>query len=334
MANKVSIVIPIYNDERYIRDTLNSVQCQSYSDWTCVLVNDGSTDSTQSIIEEYTHTDKRFVSFVIPNSGSADYPIGYGMTKVNTPFCLVLGHDDVLARDFLEKQLQRQKETNADCVSPTMVFCEHELEGEIWRLPCEPIHYEDVLSGQEACAYTIGGWHLTTNGMLYRTELNTGLTRGHYMNSDEFSARQILFKANKVAFSKAKYIYRQHTNSISRNLSARLWERLIVNRQIEDFVFEHYPDNENVKRSMVSAVFFKQVALTAAAWLEVKRIDKVSRSTIRNSVLQAYDNMNKERVNTYLPKHSQLFLQGKIVFIIMSILYMLYKRIQGKKVEL
>lgn len=330
----MSIIVPIYNAEKYLAETLNSLLSQTYKDWECILVNDGSTDDSLAICEQYKEKDNRFVVLTKPNEKSADLARAYGIERARTAWIIPLDADDIIEPTYIEKMVTRQHETGADIVSPTMVFCEHELEGEIWRLPCEPILYEDVLSGSEACAYTIGGWYLTTNGMLYRVELNTGITRGHYMNSDEFSSRQILFKASKVVFSKAKYIYRQHTNSISRNLSARLWERLIVNRQIEDFVFEHYPENENVKRSIVSVVFFKQVALTAAAWLEVKRIDKVSRTRIRNSVLQAYDNMNKKHVKTYLPKHSQLFLQGKIVFIIMSILYMLYKRIQCKKVEL
>ena len=332
--SKVSIVIPIYNAEKYLAETLESVLIQTFCDWECLLVNDGSTDNSLNIIKDYCSRDKRFKLLTKQNSGCADIPIAFGMDHISSSSCLYIGNDDVLEQEYLEKLINRQQETGADIVSPTIIYCEHELDGEIWRLPCQPISVDSILTGSEACAYTIGKWCLTTNGMLYRANLNKGIIRGHYMNSDEFSSRQILFKASVVAFSEARYIYRQHGDSISRKMSPRLWERLIVNKQLEDFIFEHYPDNEDIKKSVVGAVFFKQIALTAAAWQDANKIEKESRRAIRNSVKQAYTNMDKERVRTYLPKHGNLFLHGVNVFIIMSILYTFMRRMQGKKDEL
>lgn len=173
----VSIIIPVYNAERYLEETLDSIQSQSFTDWTCLLINDGSTDSSEEILRRYAESDNRFTYYTIPNNGCADIPIGYGMEKVSTPFCMFMGHDDVIELDFIDKLVQRQKETGADVVSPTMIYCENELEGEIWRLPCEPLIQEDILSGKEACLHTIGGWQLTTNGMLYRARLNEGIVR-------------------------------------------------------------------------------------------------------------------------------------------------------------
>ena len=326
---KVSIIIPIYNAAKYLTATLDSILSQSYKDWTCVCVNDGSTDDSQNIIDKFVKIDSRFQSVRKPNSGCADLPIAYGMEMSDTPFCMFIGHDDVLETDFLSKQLMRQQETGADVVSPTMVYCEHELEGEIWRLPCAPIGYDDVLSGKEACVYTINGWCLTTNGMLYRTELNDGIVRGHYMNSDEYSSRQILYKADKVAFSRAKYFYRQHGESISRKVSPRLFERWIVDKLIEDFVFEHYEDNKEVERAAVCARFFNMLYLLYILWK--------SKSLMQNAQYQwlmmgggfAYNTLNKKRLQKYLPKHYMLFMHGYGWFKLMAIAYHKLRELRG-----
>ena len=56
----ISVVIPVYNAERFIRFALDSVVHQTYSDWECICVNDGSTDGSAAILDEYAANDKRF----------------------------------------------------------------------------------------------------------------------------------------------------------------------------------------------------------------------------------------------------------------------------------
>ena len=55
----ISIVVPIYNVENYLRECLDSIKNQTYKNFECIMVNDGSTDSSQQIAEEYL-TDSRF----------------------------------------------------------------------------------------------------------------------------------------------------------------------------------------------------------------------------------------------------------------------------------
>lgn len=328
----ISVIVPIYNAEKYLAETLNSLLSQTYKDWECILVNDGSTDNSLAICEQYRDKDARFVVFTKQNEKSADLARAYGIEKVKTAWIMYLDADDIIEPAYIEKMVARQQETGADIVSPTMIYCQHQLEGEIWRLPCEPIHYEDVLSGPEACANTIGGWHLTTNGMLYRVELNTGITRGHYMNSDEFSSRQILFKANKVAFSDAKYIYRQHTNSISRKLSARLWERMFIDLEIVDFVLSRYADLA-IRKNAISAQYFNLVHLAASAYLNSRKISQEYRKSIREWVFEAFKQTNKEILQQYLPSHKIMYMYGDRWFVLSSVIYVLIQRLRGKKYE-
>ena len=58
----VSIIIPYFNSAKFFAETLDSVLNQSYPDWECVLIDDGSTDESGSIVDDYVHKDTRFVS--------------------------------------------------------------------------------------------------------------------------------------------------------------------------------------------------------------------------------------------------------------------------------
>lgn len=329
--SKVSIVVPVYNAGLFLRETLGSIVSQTETDWECFLVNDGSTDDSASICREFVNTDRRFLLHSITNSGCADIPIGFGMSLIESEFCLFMGHDDCLEQDFLEKLLHRQKETNADIVGAVMHGCIHDLEGELYRIPDKDFDLQRIMTGKEACALCIGGWGMTTNGMLYRTSLNEGVLRGHYMNSDEFSSRQIIFKAKKVAFCDARYIYRNHNESISRTVSPRLWERMFVDQQIEEFVLSNYREDDAICCKAVQARFFNMVHLAADAYLETRSLGRKSRNRIRKGVRFEYGAMNKEKIGRYLPNHKTLFMHGARWFVLMSVLYQLSRIIRGKK---
>ena len=69
LKSLISIVIPVYNVEKYLEKCLQSVQNQTYNNFEVILVNDGSTDSSLSICEKFVNQDKRFSVFSKENGG-------------------------------------------------------------------------------------------------------------------------------------------------------------------------------------------------------------------------------------------------------------------------
>jgi len=65
----VSIIVPCYNQSKYIRETLNSIIYQTYKNWECIIVNDGSTDNSESVIFQTIKEDNRFKYIKTPNLG-------------------------------------------------------------------------------------------------------------------------------------------------------------------------------------------------------------------------------------------------------------------------
>lgn len=113
--SKVSVIVPVYNVENYIRDMLLSVQNQTFKDFEVVLINDGSPDNSQSIIEEFCHADKRFKCFVQENGGVAAAR-NNGISKAEGDYLVFYDPDDYIPRDALEKMYKVASKNNSDMV--------------------------------------------------------------------------------------------------------------------------------------------------------------------------------------------------------------------------
>ncbi len=99
----VSIIIPAYNSEKYLAWTLKSVLAQTVPDWEAIIVNDGSTDSTAEIAENFSRLDRRFRVVHQRNGGIARARNrGLLEAKPNYKYCMLLDHDDVYEPDALE----------------------------------------------------------------------------------------------------------------------------------------------------------------------------------------------------------------------------------------
>ena len=107
MGNElISIVVPIYNVENYLRQCLDSIQNQTYKKFDCIMVNDGSTDSSQQIAEEYL-TDSRFKLINQSNKGlSGARNTGINHIREESIFVAFVDSDDYIYPDFLETLIE------------------------------------------------------------------------------------------------------------------------------------------------------------------------------------------------------------------------------------
>ncbi len=101
--NQVSIIIPAYNAERFLAATLDSVLAQTFADWECVIVDDGSSDRTGAIAEEYAQRDGRFRAVHQANGGqAAARNSGIEAGNPECPYIIFLDSDDLWEPDALE----------------------------------------------------------------------------------------------------------------------------------------------------------------------------------------------------------------------------------------
>lgn len=111
----VSIVTPIYNGERFISQTIESVIHQSYQNWEMLIIDDGSKDNSASIVKNYAEKDPRIKLLQQSNAGSAAAR-NNGLRHAKGRYICFLDADDIWDITFLEKQLYFLKEKKAGVV--------------------------------------------------------------------------------------------------------------------------------------------------------------------------------------------------------------------------
>ncbi|TVZ59152.1 glycosyltransferase involved in cell wall biosynthesis [Flavobacteriaceae bacterium MAR_2010_105] len=97
----ISVVVPCFNQAAYLEEALESVIDQTFLKWECIIVNDGSTDQTQFIIDKWVKKDERFIHFYQENSGLSSAR-NLGISKAKGFYILPLDADDKISNDYLD----------------------------------------------------------------------------------------------------------------------------------------------------------------------------------------------------------------------------------------
>lgn len=141
---QVSVVIPVYNIERHLRQCLDSVAGQSLRDMEVICVDDGSTDDSPKILADYASKDSRFQIITQSNAGPGAAR-NTGMAKATGKYLIFLDSDDWFEPDFLERMVAKAESTEAD-----VTICRAaEFDSETGReLPSEWMLKSEYLPGE------------------------------------------------------------------------------------------------------------------------------------------------------------------------------------------
>ena len=108
----VSIITPVYNGAKYVRETIESVLKQTYTNWEMIIVDDGSKDKSADIVNEYVLRDSRIRLLRQANGGSASAR-NNGIRNANGQYIALLDADDLWEANFLDSQLTLMRKENA-----------------------------------------------------------------------------------------------------------------------------------------------------------------------------------------------------------------------------
>lgn len=201
----VSVIIPCYNSEKFLYETLDSVKMQTMKEWECIIVNDGSTDSSSIIAHEYSERDTRFVIIDKENEGQS-VARNVGIKASHGKYILPLDADDIIDKTYIEKSVN-YLESHGDV---KLVYCLAEYFGDIqgeWNLP--EYDYKSLL------------W----NNMIFCTAMfrrsDYDKTKGYntnmvYGNEDWDLWLSLLGENDKVyRIPEVLFFYRKHGNSVT-----------------------------------------------------------------------------------------------------------------------
>ena len=134
MENKlISIIIPTYNRAHLIGETLNSLLAQTYKDWECIIVDDGSTDDTNNVVEEYVAQDNRFIFVYRPRDRrkGANACRNYGFEMSNGEYINWFDSDDIMLPNFLLEKVDAIQHYDSDYIISKTFDFNHPNSGEI-----------------------------------------------------------------------------------------------------------------------------------------------------------------------------------------------------------
>lgn len=108
----ISVIVPLYNKETAILTTLSSIQEQSFKDWECLIVDDGSTDKSAKVVQGFIKDDVRFIYYYKPNGGPSSAR-NYGVKKAKFEWVIFLDADDRFEEDAFAQFVRLQQQHSA-----------------------------------------------------------------------------------------------------------------------------------------------------------------------------------------------------------------------------
>ncbi len=154
----VSIIVPVYNVEKFIVETMECVRAQSYDNWELLLVEDVSTDGTKEVIETYLHEkpDERIHLICQPENKGAAHARNRGLKEAAGRFIAYLDADDLWEPLKLEKQLAFMEERQAAFSFTGYEFADEEGKGlgKIVQVPAT-INYKEALKNTTIFTTTV-----------------------------------------------------------------------------------------------------------------------------------------------------------------------------------
>ena len=189
MSNyKISIIVPIYNTEKYLENMINNVinQTIGFENIELFLIDDKSTDSSRDIILKYSKKYNNIIPiFLESNSGTCSYPRNVALDKVTAPYIIYLDSDDEMYKDYCEVLYNTINKSNADIVT-----CRHtsKLNNELYiSKEIETINYDTrVLDNDEKMFVNVSVW-----GKIYRTS---------FLKENKIQFLEILFEDHEFVF--------------------------------------------------------------------------------------------------------------------------------------
>lgn len=259
----ISVVIPVYNTEKYLKQCIDSVLNQTYHELEIILIDDGSTDNSGKICDEYAVKDAR-IYVIHQKNGGLSQARNSGIEFSHGQYLIFIDSDDYINKQMIEKLYHAIKETKADLGICDFDFY-YEEDSQIPYKQCISPIKSEILSTQDAVNKLLldeGWFYIVAWNKIYKRELwdNLRFPIG-FIHEDEAVIHRILIQCRRVVSIDEKlYYYRQIPGSImhsgvdKRHLDyySALADRLIVlNKNITDSAFKtiaykywyHYMDD-------------------------------------------------------------------------------------------
>ena len=236
----ISVIVPVYNVERYLEECLNSIQHQSYTNIEVILVNDGSTDHSKRICERYCEEDSRFHLLNQENQGQS-VARNVGVAASTGEFIAFVDSDDIIQHNYLETLMQHMGE-DVDIVESKFTVNKNEFLAKNFK------EIEILFEGNSEEAVKVVSNHLLSVNPVTKLYRRAIVEAVPYLEKlifeDIYSGIGMLKYIRKIVkIDYVGYYYRQHaTSTMHRKFTEKNLDVFVVCDKLIDL----YADKEEL----------------------------------------------------------------------------------------
>ena len=285
----ISVIIPMYNTEAFIKDCLDSIVAQTFTDFEAIIIDDGSTDNGARIAASYASSDSRFRLIGQPNKGLSEAR-NTGLKIMRGEYVTFVDSDDCLSPNFLETlfYIARLHQADVACCSIQNFSKSYETDGtstESSNSVCYMAEKAACISLYQDSLPDYSAWNKLYKANLWKEKrFPPGM-----IFEDLAVIPETLAEANKVAVTKAKlYFYRKHPGSV---LASQFDVRKLVLLGTAENVFE------KMKRTSKPLCKAARSMLLSASFSILMRTDETEEFTEYRK--KALAHIRKYRLGTF-----------------------------------
>ena len=292
MKIKVSVIVPVYNVEKFIDKCLNSLVKQSLKEIEIIVVNDGSPDNSQKIIDKYVKKYPEKVQSFIKENGGQGSARNIGIVKAKGEYISFVDSDDWLDLDALEKMYSLAKKDNSDIVICDMVD-----------------HYANYTIYHNCTKYN-SVFEVTPSACnkIFKKELIKDFRFLSKLWYEDFNfTTKILFNTDKISNISEGFYHCNcgHESTMNNNNSKKNLDMIIIMDDIINYLKENKKYDENI----VSYLIFEHILITTINRLAFQK-SKDKKETINIFLKYCKDNISNY---TKLPFYNKISRNRKII---------------------
>lgn len=306
---KTTVIMPVYNAENYLYDSIGSLLSQTSNNWRLICIDDGSTDNSKQIIEKYCKSDNR-IKLISQNNAGPAVARAKAIELVETEYVSILDADDAYSTNYVELMLKRAEETDADSIVPNVDYKGIAKQQDLFQqrgLSSDLI----IRDGNQAFSMTVPwrlhGWQMirTELAKKYYTIENASYSK---FNSDEYITRLLYLKSNKIALCNAKYFYRITPESLTRSISLKKLDYLITLDKLLDLCYK-----ENIPTKIIIEVYNNYYSTIISLLKMAKLLKREEYLIALKRIKQSYSCSYKPNLKYKIIKQSKIRTQIKLI---------------------
>lgn len=286
----ISVIVPIYNMEKYLNKCVDSILNQTYSNMEILLIDDGSTDLSPKICDEYMKTDSRIKVFHKKNGGLSDAK-NFGIKKASGKYVAFVDSDDWIENNMYENMYYKLKDTKSN-----IVVCGRYIEYENGEKKEWYNKNEIIMNKEQSLIYlnSFYNFDMSSCDKLYEKSLFDNIEFPYGKKCEDAYTTYLLFnKADRVTYiPKCFYHYFQRSGSISRNEKINMDYIYAAEKQLKFFITKYphliYIAETNYAfsvKSIFQVSVERKLQLTDEFNLKRKEVKKYYKSILNNKYI-------------------------------------------------